>query len=105
MEMRDIWCLENKDFVLVYTKNKPRIFSYTLLSLFERRWKISCMGVFTICVLLNPSTMSRKQDNVNFLRSQCGLNLEFYFFLTGSHVKVKEPRLPYYLPIGRKRVR
>ena len=34
-----------------------------------------------------------------FKRSVTSLNLDFSFFLTGYHLKVKEPNLSFYLPI------
>ena len=34
-----------------------------------------------------------------------GLNLEFFFFLTGCLTKAKEPCLPYYLPLPGKEKR
>ena len=50
---------------------------------------------------LQRSPPRRGCDTVNFKQSKSGLNSEFSFYLTGCHTEVKEPNLPYYLPLVR----
>ena len=49
--------------------------------------------------IYQPLRKNRMQPKVNFKRSLIGLNYEFSFSLTCGHRKVKDPSLPYYLPI------
>ena len=49
-----------------------------------------------------PRARSNKKSI--FPRSLTGLNSKFYFSLTSCHTKVKEPNLPYYLPVAEGRI-
>ena len=49
-------------------------------------------NIVYIYPLHNPSWMQNKK---NFLNNITGLNSKFFFYLTGSHTKVKEPSLLY----------
>ena len=56
------------------------------------------------CIYTRPLCSSRMQSKVIFKQSLTDLNLEVSFAKTRCHSKIKEPRLPYYLPITGRRI-
>ena len=61
--------------------------------------------LYSKCVYLPTPSHRQKVTSGQFLSGVfIGLNSEFSFSLTGCVTKVKEPSLPYYLPIDEGRI-
>ena len=67
-------------------------------------WLIDFNGMSThlrlFYAITNPSTQTGCDTRLVFKQRLTGLNSEFSFSKIGCHTKVKEPSLPYYLPIA-----
>ena len=76
----------------------------TLVELFYA--EVSLIIIWSTKMYVSTKPLHHEQDKARsqFLsRVLLVLNLEFSFFRIGCHTKAKEPRLPHYLPIARRR--